>query len=251
MKNELLKPLKAVYRSFYRAIQSASPLEVEKAEQIFYINYLQEGMTVFDVGANIGEFALLFSRLVGLQGQVHAFEASQNTFNKLTTICELANRQQIILNHKAVSDQQGIVKLYTYDDNHSGWNSLANRPLEQYGIYDVKPTHLEEIEAVTIDDYCEKNDISQIDLLKIDVEGAEYQVLLGSRKMLEKHKIKCCVFEFGQTTFDMGNSPNEIENYLRELGYSLKNVVTGNPIFPGGSQVKKAQFSVHVARPKK
>ncbi len=249
MNPQLLKPLKKIYRYCLKSANYASPIQVERAEQTFYINYLREGMTVFDVGANVGEISLLFSRFVGTRGKVHSFEASISMFEKLKTVCQLARRSQIILNHKAVADKAGIVKLHVYDDDHSGWNSMANRPLEQYGI-DIKPTHIEEVEAVTIDGYCKENNILQIDLLKIDVEGAEYQVLLGARSMLESQTIRCCVFEFGQTTFDMGNNPKKIEAYLRQFGYQIRNVVKGDPVFPGRSSVAEARFSVHIAMPR-
>lgn len=249
MRSQLLEPLKRIKHQFIRSNYYASQVEVERAEQIFYINYLRQGMTVFDVGANIGELSLLFSRFVGTEGNVHAFEASSSMFEKLTTVCQLARRSQITLNHQAVADQEGVLKLHVYDDSHSGWNSLADRPLQNYGI-DIQPTHIEEVEAVTIDEYCQENNISQIDLLKIDVEGAEYQVLMGARRMLESKKIRCCVFEFGGTTFDMGNDPNEIEGYLRQSGYQISNIVKGDPVFPGRSSAAEARFSVHVARPK-
>ncbi|WP_299402681.1 FkbM family methyltransferase [Acaryochloris sp. IP29b_bin.148] len=224
------------------------PIEVEKAEKIFYINYLNPGMTVFDVGANIGELSLLFSRLVGSEGQVHAFEASEGTFNKLTKICQLANRQQIILNQKAVSEKHEILQLYVYDDLHSTLNSLADRPLKNYGI-DIQPISTEKVEAVTIDQYCHEHNIDNIDLLKIDVEGAEYQVLRGAEQMLKEQRICCCVFEFGQTTFDMGNNPDELESYLKAANYTVTNVVEKDPIFPGRSDVSTARFSIHIARP--
>jgi hypothetical protein len=54
-------------------------------------------------------------------------------------------------------------------------------------------------------------------------------------------------FEFGQTTFDMGNSPAEIEDYLRGHGYELRNIVDCDPVFPGRESVKYACFSMHVA----
>lgn len=246
----MLKPIQHIYRRWLKSKPYASPNEVEKAEQTFYINYIQEGMTVFDVGANIGEISLLFSRFVGTQGKVYAFEASQSTFEKLSNICQLAGRPQIVLNHQAVADQAGRVQLYVYDDDHSVWNSLGQRPLHEYGI-DLKPTHIEDVEAVTIDEYCQNNHISQIDLLKIDVEGAEYQVLLGARQMLENQSIHCCVFEFGGTTFDMGNTPDDIEAYFKDVGYAVWNVVKGNPIFPGRRSAAEARFSVHVAMPKR
>lgn len=242
-----------VRKFLHRLLKGSSlttPIEVEQAEQIFYINYLRNGMIAFDVGANVGELTLLFSRFVGLSGQVHAFEPSSAVFNRLNTICNLAGRKNITLNHKALADKEGYVQLYVYDDEHSTWNSLAQRPLHDYGI-DVKPTVVEEVPATTIDSYCQEHGIQKVDLLKVDVEGAEYQVLLGARSMLERKQIACCVFEFGATTFDMGNNPSEIQAYLTECGYQLQNIVRGDPVFPGRSNAKIAKFSVHIARPKR
>lgn len=241
-----------VRKPLHRLLRKSTPataIEVERSEQTFYINYLRDGMVVFDVGGNIGELTLLFSRFVGQEGKVHAFEASSTVFKRLSTICSLSGRKNINLNPRALADKEEYVKLYVYDDDHSGWNSLARRPLHTYGIH-VDPIATEEVLATTIDAYCEKKGISRIDLLKIDVEGAEYQVLLGARRMLESHRIRCCVFEFGATTFDMGNDPNEIEAYLKQFGYQIRNVVKGNPVFPGRSSAAEARFSVHVATPK-
>ncbi|MGG6239024.1 FkbM family methyltransferase [Nodosilinea sp. AN01ver1] len=226
----------------------ASPFEVEKAEQIFYISYLKKGMTVFDVGANIGELSLLFSRFVGTSGKVHAFEASSNTFQRLLGICKHANRSQIQINHCAVADVEAIMSLNVYDEQHSGWSSLANRQLEQYGI-NVTPVFCEEVSSITLDNYCKFNDIKHIDLLKIDVEGAEYQVMLGAKELFQNQQVKCCVFEFGATTFDMENTPQEIESFLTSCNYKITNVVPGNPVFPGKKSAKNAQFSIHIARP--
>ena len=246
--SQFIKPLRHLYRRLSQP-NYALPLEVERAEQTFYIQYLQPNMTVFDVGANVGELSLLFSRFVGQQGQVHAFEATRSTFETLTQICHLANRPQIILNHRAVADRPGLLQLNVYDDAYASWNTLAKRPLENYGI-DVKPVATEDVAAVTIDDYCQQHNITQIDLLKIDVEGAEYQVLRGAENMLKQQRIRCCVFEFGQTTFDMGNHPDQMEAYLKTLNYHIVNVVPGDPIFPGRADVSTARFSIHIAQPK-
>jgi len=236
-------------RTLFRGFPSASPLEVERAEWTSYIKYLREGMVAFDVGAYVGEMTLLFSRFVGQQGQVHAFEANSTSFKHLKAVCEFADRRNVILNHLALAEKEGIVKLHVYDNEHLSWSSLADRPLHKYGIH-VTPVGTEEVLATTVDAYCEKNGIPRIDLLKIDVEGAEYQVLLGARRMLESKRILCCVFEFGQTTFDMGNDPSEMEAYLRQFGYRVQNVVKGNPIFPGRLSAETARFSMHVAMPK-
>lgn len=234
---------------FFKGVFPATPLEVEHAEWAFYIKYLRKDMVAFDVGAHVGEVTLLFSKFVGEQGQVHGFEASSAAFERLKAICELAGRKNIILNHIALSDKEGMVRLHVYDDEHLSWSSLVQRPLDRYGI-DVKPVSTEKVLATTVDVYCEKNGIPQIDLLKIDVEGLEYQVLLGARRMLESKKIRCCVFEFGATTFDMGNNPDEFEAYLKQFGYRVWNAVKDNPVFPGRTSAEMACFSMYVAVPK-
>ncbi|MCA1634741.1 MAG: FkbM family methyltransferase [Acidobacteria bacterium] len=227
---------------------AASFAEVERAERIFYLGYLREGMTVFDVGANVGELTLLFSRFVGAGGCVHAFEPTRAGFERLETISRAASLRNVRLNRLALAEEAGAVLLYVYDGDYLSWTSRALRPLENYGI-DVKPRTTEEVAATTVDLYCESNGVAEIDLLKIDVEGAELQVLCGASRMLREKRIRCVTFEFGQTTFDMGNSPDQIESLLEDAGYELRNVVEGDPLFPGRESVQTALYSMHLAMP--
>ncbi len=242
-----IKKLKNGQTFFRKSPVTNSFSETERAERIFYLNYLCEGMTVFDVGANVGELTLLFSRFVG-DGNVHAFEASKTTFDNLENICTTAGRRNITTNHQAVADKNGFIELYIYEDSLSAFNSQAQRPLKDYGL-DIEPIGTEKVSAVTIDEYCRRNNIKQIDLLKIDVEGAELQVMRGASEMLEGKRIKCLSFEFGQTTFDMGNTPEQIESFLNKIGYKIKNIIEGAETFPGRESVEAAQYAMHIATP--
>ena len=152
------------------------------------------------------------------------------------------------LNRLALAEEEGPVSLHVYDDDYMSWNTRAVRPLEDYGI-DVKPTAVEEVNATTVDLYCEQSGVAEIDLLKMDVEGAEFQVLAGARRMLYERRVRCLTFEFGQTTFDMGNSPDLVEAYLQDAGYELRNIVAGDPVFPGRGGAQTALYSMHVATP--
>lgn len=248
IKHRIPERLKEFYRSF-RGTAHVSPIAVERAEQTFYINYLREGMIAFDVGANIGELTLLFSRFVQPSGKVFSFEAATATFEKLQGIISLSGRNNVELNHLALCDRNGLVELNIYPDEYAGWNTLADRPLKSYGI-DVTPVKQEQVRSATIDTFCQEKGTTHIDLLKIDVEGAEYQVLLGARRMLEQKRVKCVLFEFGATTFDMGNTPAMIESYLTQVGYRIRNIVPGNACFPGRESAISAKFSIHVAKPK-
>jgi FkbM family methyltransferase len=230
------------------ATSPADFAEVERAERIFYLETLREGMMVFDVGANVGELTLLFSRSVGAAGVVHAFEPCGEAFGRLETICRAASLRNVRLNRLALAEDEAPVSLHVYDEEHMSWNTRARRPLEDYGI-DVKPLAVEHAPATTLDLYCERVGVAAVDLLKLDVEGAEYQVLVGAGRMLRERRVRCVTFEFGQTTFDMGNSPERIESYLRDAGYELRNLVAGDPVFPGGESARTACYSMHVATP--
>ncbi|MGB8509700.1 MAG: FkbM family methyltransferase [Pyrinomonadaceae bacterium] len=246
----LVRRLHRVHRGIRKnnSPRAASFIEVERAERIFYLEYLREGMTVFDVGANVGELTLLFSRFVGAEGSVHAFEPGGTCYERLASVCRAASLRNVQLNRLALAEDETPVRLHVYDEDYLSWTSRALRPLESYGL-DVKPQSIEEAQATTLDLYCERNGVAAIDLLKIDVEGAEFQVLVGARRMLRERRVRCLTFEFGQTTFDMGNSPEQIEAYLKEVGYELKNLVGGDPVFPGREGVQTALFSMHVATP--
>lgn len=246
MKN-FLNALKSRKPFYHKPSEPAAFAEVERAERIFYLEFLREGMTVFDVGANVGELTLLFSRFVA-GGSVHAFEASGAAFKRLELVCNAAERRNVVLNHLALSDKNSLIRLHIYDDALSSFNSEAARPLKDYGL-DIEPIGVEETPATTVDNYCEREEIERIDLLKIDVEGAELQVLYGARQMLKSKRIACLTFEFGQTTFDMGNNPEKIEVFLKEMNYKIRNIVKGDPIFPGRESVEAARYSMHIATP--
>lgn len=240
--NQIKEKLKSLWNK-----PVASVDEVLRQEHDFYINYVKPGMIIFDIGAHVGEISLLFSRSVGQTGHVHSFEANSDTCEEFKNRCNMS--KNITLNHRAVSDINSIVRLHQYDSAHSSWNSLALRPLKKYGI-DMVPVGVHEVASVTVDTYCEKSRITEIDLLKVDVEGAEFQVLRGAKRMFLEHKIRCCIFEFGQTTFDMGNSPDMIESFMHKVGYQVDNIIVGDPKYPMDKSGELAEFAMHIARPK-
>jgi FkbM family methyltransferase len=229
----------------------SQPADVERAEYCFYTKYLRPGMTVFDVGANVGGLTLLFYKFVSPDGTVHSFECNHSAFSRLKTVVHAfcgGDEQRVHLNEIGMSDTEGQKCLYEYPYGTGSWSTLARRDLTLPSGERALP--VERIVATsTVDAYCLRNKISRIDLLKIDVEGAELQVLRGASKMLAARMIKCITFEFGQTLFDMGNTPTELLNLLDAKGYSTSNLIACDPAFPGGGNRETAAFSMHVSRP--
>jgi FkbM family methyltransferase len=222
-------------RAFRRPVDY---IDVEKAEWKFYVDYVAAGMTVLDVGANIGSLTLLFSHFAGEEGHVHAFEATRTTSEQLADACR--SSKNVTVNRLALGAEVGEAQLHVYDAAHASWNTLARRDLGS----DVQPVYLEKVTMTTVDAYCEAKDIAVVDLLKVDVEGAELQVLQGAKRMLAEKRVRCCTFEFGGTTFDMGNTPVEISELLDNSDYSLGNLLSRGKLFPG------RQYNMLVARPK-
>lgn len=242
---------KNIQRNYFgkrnEAPKSASVNEVNKAEKLFYSQYVCQGMIVFDIGANVGKLTIDFSYLVGDNGVVHAFEPSAETYERLEETIVLEKRKNVVLNRCALGYKTGVAKFHVYDADHSTLNSFALRPLKKYGIDAI--SSVEDVFVNTVDKYCQNHEIEHIDLLKIDVEGAELEVLRGADKMLNEKRVRCCIFEFGQTIFDMGATPQDVRSFLKEKGYQLRNLIEGDPVFPGGEDVTTAQYSMHIAEP--
>lgn len=129
---------------------------------------LNPGDLVVDIGANVGYYSLLASRLVGPSGQVVAIEASPRIAEKLIANLELNQTKNVRLEQVAVSDRPQLLTLYSGpDDNWGRTTTIASRNLREDGI----------VEALPLEKILTPGEISRVRLLKIDIEGAEAPVM--------------------------------------------------------------------------
>jgi FkbM family methyltransferase len=214
-------------------------------EARFYMDAVENGDVVFDVGAYVGWHTWLFSHLVGLDGWVHAFEPSSASFSILKCVAAFLNRDNVILNRTALADVIDRVEMYVHPGAYASWNTLADRPLH---VKPIKPVGTETVPATTVDAYCEECDIQQINLLKIDAEGSDFRVLLGAERMLAERAVDLIAFEVGGTLITAGTTPEEITHYLEGHGYALENLKPDEPLFPGWPEDGTIHYATHVAR---
>ncbi len=140
---------------------------------------IRPGETVLDVGAHLGESALLFSELVGLGGRVVAFEPDPVARRSLLRNLELNGAANATVEEDSVSDRAGAATLVT-ERLGSGAATIVHPQAEARG------TRALEVGSTTVDRYCEAHAISP-DWVKIDAEGAEPLVVRGMRQTIARH----------------------------------------------------------------
>jgi FkbM family methyltransferase len=154
------------------------------------------GLTLFDVGANIGGYSLLLSQVFGADATIHSFEPSGKTFKKLTQ--NTADKVKGFRYNFGLGDKDSRMTLYT-DRDESGMASVYKRDLQHY---DVELGQREEIEIRNLDAFCKGENISHIHFLKLDVEGHETKVIEGAKGMIAAGAIDFIQFEFGGCNID-------------------------------------------------
>lgn len=174
---------------------------------------MSEARVVFDVGANVGKWSKMCASFCP-RAEVHAFEILPSTFAELAA--NVANNPRIKANAFGLSDQSGN-SIATARPGQSDLTSLvADVRLMYGGTFDDVP-----VSTRTGDGYCAEHAISEIDLLKIDTEGAELAVLFGFKRMVEGRKIRVIQFEYGLPNILCRTMVRDFYDLLKPFGYEL------------------------------
>jgi len=190
----------------------------EKAECKFVMKFLKPGMLFFDIGANLGQYTLLAAKRVGTEGQVHSFEPCNRMFAEMEFNVKLNELSNIcVLNKTALSNKVGTAKLSRYEAGSEVYGSLGAQYQSDTPIIDH-----EVVKTTTLDTYVEEKGIDRIDLIKMDIEGAELLALQGSEHTLSKSIAPAIVLEMADfNTVGFGYQAIEIWDYLEMLGYNM------------------------------
>lgn len=173
-----LKDLKGP--SFYIAFGGKEAIyHYEKEHKDSIKQFIGDHKVFIDVGANIGLFSLEFANMYpGLE--VHAFEPEPINFSCLELSVKASNLKNIKLNKLGLSDKKESVNLHIDPINMGGASVVSS----------LKRVDSTLIELTTLDEYCELEKLTRLDVIKIDVEGFESKVLDGGKKTIKKYKPK-------------------------------------------------------------
>jgi FkbM family methyltransferase len=186
----------------------------EKYETELFKRLVKNGMVVVDIGANVGYYTLLASRLVGDKGRVFAFEPEPNNYDLLCKNIKVNKCRNVVPIRKAVFSSSGKIELFL-DKNNLGAHSLSERNVN-------KPISIM-VEATSLDDYF--RNAPKIDVMKLDVQGSEMHVLEGMVNTMYHNDELQMIMEFWPRGLrNSGSSPAGFLKKLKESGFELYKV---------------------------
>lgn len=170
---------------------------------------LKQGMTVLDVGGNVGLICRICAKHVGKTGQVWTFEPDPYTRSFLEH--NVQKCPNVTVSPIALSDENTSAKLHIHPGSGTSNSLLAFEA----------SSHAVDVECMTMDSFLDHHPTVQPDCIKIDVEGAEPKVLSGMRKTINRFPALFLIIEFcPQNLANGGYSPNDYFSLLEDLGLS-------------------------------
>jgi len=176
-----------------------------------YSNFLQgkENLTILDLGANVGMTSYYFSQFADT---VYAVEPATEHFEDLTRMIEFNKIKNIKAINKAIYIKSGKFPLFK-NKNRTMFSLHA-------AVHD-NSSKSEDVDTITIKDLFETHKIKHVDLMKLDIEGSEYEVLSHTSFIEVAPRINTVVVERHQWS---GRNPNQLKEALKNVGYNVSQI---------------------------
>ena len=188
----------------------------EPNELTWVSHTLTKGMTMIDLGANMGVYSMLASKLVGESGSVVAVEPSARDFQRLAFHVTLNNLQNVRCLHLAASDDSGQAVLKVASDRSSGHNTFGD-----FCYPAVERAREEIVQTRPLDALVAEQKLQRVDLLKVDVEGHESKVLMGATETLAHFRPKILIEASEKALRNQGTSVEAVLTFLKRQRYGL------------------------------
>lgn len=173
-----------------------------------------ESPLIFDVGANIGQTALAYLSTFR-SPRIHCFEPATAVQPALDEI--RARNPNVTVHRLAVSDGEGKANLHLLGGETSGWNSLLEGNPDSFAPKSIGTIV---VDTTTIDVFCREREIREIDILKLDIQGAELKALRGAETMLAEGRVGIIYAEADfSNLYENQSMYHDLASFLYPLGY--------------------------------
>lgn len=188
----------------------------ERHEIAFILRMLEPGMVFFDVGANAGLCAIRVAKKIGGTG-VFAFEPCSSTCELLKQNLKLNHLADVNVEQEALGESVGVGELQIHARGKDGLHALGKATRPESNVVGQ-----ENVRITTTDVFMKDRNVARVDVLKVDVQGAELMVFRGARGLLERADAPVILYEsFGFLTRGFGYHPVEVLWLLESCGYAL------------------------------
>ncbi len=191
-------------------------LRCETHEISFILNVVEPAMTFFDVGANAGLFAMAAAKKIGAKN-IFAFEPCSATCDLLRQNLRLNHLEDVSVTQAAVGESVSEGVLQVNARGRDALNTLG-QPVHPSSVV----VGQEKVRITTIDAFMAEHQIPRVDVMKVDIEGAELMLFRGARELLRREDAPLIIYEgFGFLTRGFGYHPVEILWLLESFGFTL------------------------------
>jgi len=180
----------------------------------YLINNLKDGAHFMDIGAHYGYFTQLAAELVGENGKMVAVEAAPKTYRILSKNLEKINNAKAV--HAAISAKQGRITFYEFPNRFAEYNTIDISQYQGQKWFKNNPPQKVEVDTKSIEDITAAYEITP-QIIKIDVEGAEYFVIQGGESYLRLHHPQVIMEYLSEKRGD--TSHQKASALLKEMGY--------------------------------
>lgn len=162
-------------------------LEGDRGEVKLFKSILKPDDVFIDVGANVGLFTLVAAKRL-VDGQIHAFEPVKTNLTRLRANLLLNQFHNVVVNAVALSNISSNRDLFIPAVNLN--RGIRNTGLASFYVskQEISRSKKESVSTITLDEYVQRSDLEKVDVIKIDVEGAEMDVLEGGLESLRKFR---------------------------------------------------------------
>jgi FkbM family methyltransferase len=174
-----------------------------------------KGNIIFDIGTNIGCVLMNFSKQVGVNGYVYGFEPDRINYKKCMQNLGLNSFHNISVQQCGLGEKQENKVMTIHSESNRGMNRISNT---------TSNPNIQNNEFVTIntlDNFIKEQNIQKVDLLKIDVEGYEFNILKGAFTTLNSFHPQLFIELDNENLKEQNSSAKELVKYLQEIGYAI------------------------------
>lgn len=187
------------------------------------MDIVEKDFVIIDVGANIGRFSFHFAKKA-IDGKVYCFEPDPYNFSMQMHNASRNNFNNIKFHQMGLGSESGSFPLYRVNLNNPGMNRIL---LHGHHV----TNKVEIIDVASLDEIMPASDTNKLDLIKIDVEGFEFEVLRGGENLIDKFKPILFIELSNANLSEHNSSSKEVVEWIQSKGYFITDASSNQPVF--------------------